>query len=245
VSDVQSAKRGDRELLFRYPLPFWRKYLGTALRERRIFSLVEILAFVIVPPVWGWTGLPRTIFPFFLLGWASLWLRGISWNDVGLRRPASWLLTLLVGGCVAGLAALLNQFVLSPLLQSWGGREIQASSLASLHGNLPELLLLVLATWPIAAMMEEMVFRGYLLNRIIDFTGRRKQAVGAALLVSSLLFSLAHGRYDIGFLLTSFGIGLLEGGLYLAFRRNLWIPILVHGTANTITFLLAFYGLLG
>jgi membrane protease YdiL (CAAX protease family) len=232
-------------LLSRYPLPSWRKYLRTALRERRIFSLVEILVFVIVPPVWGWTGLPRTIFPFFLFGWASLWLRGISWNDVGLCQPVSWPLTLLVGGCAAGLAALLNQFVLSPLLQPWRSAETQTGSLASLHGNLPELLLLLLATWPMAAMMEEMVFRGYLLNRILDFTGQRKLAVGAALLVSSLLFSLAHGSYEISFLMTSFGMSLLEGGLYLAFKRNLWISILVHGTANTITFLLAFFGQLG
>ncbi|MGE5223086.1 MAG: type II CAAX prenyl endopeptidase Rce1 family protein [Omnitrophica WOR_2 bacterium] len=157
----------------------------------------------------------------------------------------SWPITLLVGGSAAGLTAFLNQFVLSPLLQSWHIAETQTVSLTSLHGNLPGLLFLLLVTWPLAAVMEEMVFRGYLLNRILNFTGRSEMAVGAALLFSSLFFSLAHGNYTIGFLLTSFSMGLLEGGLYLAFKSNLWISIITHGTANTITLLLAFWGFVG
>ncbi len=245
VSGRFCAKPGDVVFLFRNQLLHWRSTLGIALRERRIFCLIEIISFVIVQSIWDWTGLPKTIFPFILFGWASLWLRDISWKDLGLRRPVSWPITLIVGGSAAGLAALLNQVVLSPLLHAWPVTEPQAFSLTFLHGNLRELLLLLLVTWPLAAVMEELVFRGYLLNRILNFTGRSKLAVSAALLLSSLVFSLAHGNYTIGFLITSFSMGLLEGGLYLAFKSNLWISILVHGMANTITLLLAFFGLVG
>ncbi len=38
--------------------------------------------------------------------------------------------------------------------------------------------------------------------------------------------------------------GLVLGGLYLACGRNLWPAIVAHGTTNTISFLVLYFGLM-
>ncbi len=57
------------------------------------------------------------------------------------------------------------------------------------------------------------------------------------------MFSLAHGNYSAEFMLMSFLLGVLEGYLYLANHRNLWLPIAFHGVTNTISLTRAFLGI--
>ncbi len=231
-------------LLARFSLSLWRNRAGSLLQKSRLFALVEILTFILGPLVWGLTPLPRTVIPFFLFGWASLWLRSLAWRDVGLRRPRSWSLAIFGGLLASASAQFLGLRVLSPALLRLRGEALQTGSLAFLHGNFAAYLFLLVFTWPLAAVLEEMVYRGYLLNRMFDLLGRRKLAIAISLVLNALIFSLAHGRYTFDFILTSLPMGLLEGCLYLASGRNLWTSIITHGMANTISFTLAFLGYL-
>ncbi len=178
----------------------------------------------------------------FLLAWASLWLRGLSWRTVGLRRPENTAGTILVGLLVAGAAFVLGRVVVLPLLATLTGEPQFATPLAFLRGNLSAFLLLLVFTWPLAALLEEVVFRGYLLNRLEDAVGRTRLGTLFSLFLASALFALAHGDFSVGFLTTSFLMGLIEGTAYLAWRRNLWLPILIHGMANTLSFAAALLG---
>jgi membrane protease YdiL (CAAX protease family) len=98
--------------------------------------------------------------------------------------------------------------------------------------------------WTIAAFGEEFVYRGYVLNRVADSLGGGSRAMLAAVAATALLFGIGHyyqgptGMADTGI------SGLVFGGLYVWSGRNLWLPILAHGLADTIAIVVIFLGLI-
>jgi membrane protease YdiL (CAAX protease family) len=94
--------------------------------------------------------------------------------------------------------------------------------------------------WTIVAFGEEMVFRGYLMNRIADLVGRSRTGWASALIGSSLIFGLAHGYQGLAGIISTAEVGLLLGILYLISKRNLWINIVCHGAFDSIS-LIAMY----
>ena len=227
-----------------YQATWLREQIGRPLRDKKLAVAAEMLVVVLIPALWGLLPLPRTIIPVLLLAWLSLWLRQRGWREVGLRRPESWLQTLAVAVAIAGSAAILGFTVVNPMLLRLTGETATTSGLAFLRGNPLALLVLLAFTWPLAAVMEEMVYRGYVLNRLADFFGRSRLGWGVSLILSAVMFSLAHGQYSLRFIITSSLMGLVEGGSYMLSRRNLWLPIIVHGLSDTISLTLVFLGIL-
>ena len=182
--------------------------------------------------------------PLLLLAWLSLRLRHISWKEAGLRRPTSWLRTIPAGVGLGLAGAFLSERVAAPLLFRLTGQSPpQAVELALLRGNLLYFLVLLIGIWLLAALGEEIVYRGYVLNRLADLFGRNTAGCGAGLITSSLMFTLGHGLNNPSLLPGIFLLGLLEGGLYLGSQRNLWLSIVFHGTWDTIFLAMAFLGL--
>jgi membrane protease YdiL (CAAX protease family) len=185
---------------------------------------------------------PVTSTPFFLaLGWISLRLRGLRWRDVGLSRPASWGRTLAIG-VAAGIAMeLLSTYVTVPLWSRLFGAPPDLSDFRPMVGNLRLVLVALALNWTLAAFGEEMSFRGYVLNRLADAGRRTRAAWGAALAASSALFGWAHGGQGMTGMAQEGLAGLMLGALYLACGRNLWPPIVAHGVANSLAFVLIFF----
>jgi membrane protease YdiL (CAAX protease family) len=168
----------------------------------------------------------------------------MNWKKMGLRRPASWPQVFLAGTGSAVAGALLSEKVISPLLLHLTGEtQPRVVAPASLRGNLFYFLILLMGIWLLAALGEELVYRGYVLNRLADLFGHGKVGWGIGLIASSLMFGLGHGIGNRAFIIGSFLVGLLEGGLYLACRRNLWPSIIFHGIWDTIFLILFFLGL--
>jgi membrane protease YdiL (CAAX protease family) len=201
-----------------------------------------MLVVVLIPALWVLLPLPRTIIPLLLLAWLSLWLCQRGWGEVGLRRPKSWFLTLSLGIAIGGSIDILGYTVINPVLLRLIGEAADPRDFSILRGNLPAFLALVAFTWPLAAVVEEMVYRGYVLNRLTDLFGQSQLGWGISLILSAMVFSLAHGQYSPRFIVTSTLMGLVEGGSYLLNRRNLWLPIIIHGVSNTISLTLVFLG---
>ncbi len=218
-----------------------REKMGSLLREKKFFIVTEILVILFFPILWGLLPFPRTIIPLLLLAWLSLWLRQITWKTIGLERPENWFQTAAIGLVVGILAVLFGIFVISPLFRL-AGQALGADMLSSLPGNLPFFIGLILTTWLLAAILEEMVYRGYLLNRLTDVLGHNTPGWIISIILSAVMFSLAHGRYEPQFVLTSFLAGVIEGWLYLTSQRNLWLPIIFHGITNSISITMAFLG---
>ena len=101
--------------------------------------------------------------------------------------------------------------------------------LRSLRGWGPSLLMFAVVAG-LAPAFEELLFRGLLLPVLARRTG-----LGAALLLSALLFGAIHLQPAGLPTLATLGFAL---GLALRQRGSLWPPILVHGAWNGTLFLL-------
>ena len=221
-----------------------RAQIGLIFQRESRASVIEITVFAGAIILWGLLPLPRSVLPLVAFAWLSLWLRHITWREIGLRKPDHLLSMILVGAGMAAGVALAGWLVVSPTITRLAGARPEIQGYAFLRGNILAWIGLILVTWPLAAILEEMVYRGYFLNRLADLFGRKTGGWLLSLICSSLVFALAHGQYTAPFLVTSLLMGLLEGSLYLIWGQNLWMPIVVHGMADTITFTLLFLGLI-
>jgi membrane protease YdiL (CAAX protease family) len=172
-----------------------RDRLGTLLRtDRRIVAaeLVVVFALCFARP-----------FPFsgvaFLLAATSLslWLRGLTWRDLGLRRSRAWWKTALGALLAAFLIAVVANLLLQPLVERLVGKGANNSRFDNVRGHLTVLLAWLTAVWTIVAFGEEMIFRGYLMNRMADLFGKTRTGWVSSLLGSALIFGLAQISDDV------------------------------------------------
>ena len=90
---------------------------------------------------------------------------------------------------------------------------------------------LVIAVLP--ALLEEMVFRGYVLRCL------RVYGDGVAVVVSALLFGLMHGNIlQVPFAVV---VGLALGWLYVT-TDNIWLPVFVHFLNNALSLSMDYLG---
>jgi len=174
---------------------------------------------------------------------ALLRRRHSGWEEYGLRRPSRWKRTLaltLLG--VAFLHVLIR--MLKPLIvKHITGAALDISRFEALRGDPKALFLGLLIVWTVAAFGEEMVFRGYVLNRtaaLIGFPVRSRWLW--AVFLSSLVFGLGHIYQGWTGVILSGIAGMVYCGAYVLDGRCLWAPILIHGIYDTSAFLILFFG---
>jgi len=186
---------------------------------------------------------PFSKVPFlFLLGWLSMRLRKLRWKDVGLRRNESWPKTILMAIAAGASIEMLELFVTQPLLVRLIGKMPDLSTFELLRHNAKLLLVALALTWTLAAFGEEMVYRGYLMNRVAGLGGNSRLAWAASLVLVNLLFGSAHMGQGITGMIENMIDGALLALLYLWRGRSLAAPIIAHGVTDTIDCLLLFLG---
>lgn len=81
------------------------------------------------------------------------------------------------------------------------------------------------------ALLEEMIYRGYILRTL------RPYGHWYAVLISAALFGVMHGNFrQIPF---AFIVGIILGYLYVS-TNNIWLPIAVHFANNAISVLMEY-----
>ena len=96
------------------------------------------------------------------------------------------------------------------------------------------LLLAILSIAILVPIMEELMFRGFVLDVASEAYSR-----WVAIIISAILFALIHPLYPLS-VLNAFWAGIIYG--YLRIRTNsLWPPILLHSLWNAHIILLQFY----
>lgn len=155
----------------------------------------------------------------FLVVLCTWFLRreGERWRDLGLRRPRRWWLVplLVVGGFIAVLE--LNQIIRALVLPAIDARPPQLGSDEAEAGNMAMFLFSLLVSWSSAAFGEELLLRGFLLDRIARVIGS------------------FHFYQSLGGVLATGMVGPVMGLLWLVSGRNLWPCILLHSLVNTIS----------
>jgi membrane protease YdiL (CAAX protease family) len=178
----------------------------------------------------------------FLMAWISLRLRGLGWRDVGLVRPANWRRVIVVG-ILGGIGMeLVELFLTQPLLVKLFHKMPNLSELDGLRGSWKLLLLGLALTWTLAALGEEMVYRGYLMNRVAGLFRNPKFAWTISLIIVSFLFGLGHIDQGITGQVENMIDGALLGVIFLATGCNLWATVIAHGLTDTIDLVLLYLG---
>lgn len=181
--------------------------------------------------------------PFLLLlGWISLRVRGLRWRSVGLIRNRSWPITLALGVAARLLMETFELFVSQPLLIRLTGKQPDLSDFQALHGSVKLLSLGLALTWSLAAFGEEMVWRGYLMNRVAGLGKYTRRAWFVSLIAVNVAFGYAHSYQGITGIIDEGLMGVLLGLFYLGTGGNLSVPIIAHGVADTVDLLLIFLG---
>jgi membrane protease YdiL (CAAX protease family) len=97
------------------------------------------------------------------------------------------------------------------------------------------LLDVTLVTWLLIGFGEEVVFRGFLLDRLLALVGDTRNGRLAAVVLQAAWFGSLHSSQGGSGMVITGTIGLAFAWFYLSRpRRNLWPLILVHATVDTI-----------
>lgn len=171
--------------------------------------------------------------------WLGLHLRGQTWAHFGLSfRFPGWarigkaLLKSVVVFVAAVAAFVLGSIVMAPLTGIPESADM--SDYSYLQGNLPMLLLALTGAYTVSAFGEEIIYRGFLINRLTEMGSSGLWGVRSAVLISAIIFGLVHYTWGpMGIVQTTF-MGLVLGIAYLVLKRRLWVLILAHAYMDTI-----------
>ena len=220
-----------------------RLHVSEFYQKHKWLTVVEIsiAVFMLIANLLGYLPFTSTIY-VFIYAWLSLWLRKKGWKDFGLRKPERWSKTILLALSVGIPYQLLSLYAIEPLLSKLTGELPDVSLFRSLVGNLNLLIFWIAISWSLAAFGEEMVYRGYFMNRIRDLFENEKTGWLIALFLSSVLFGGVHLYQGISGMISVGLFGVVFAAVYFASGKNLWASILAHGISDTLGFVMFYYG---
>ncbi|MFV0644246.1 MAG: CPBP family intramembrane glutamic endopeptidase [Sphingomonadaceae bacterium] len=214
-----------------------------------------VLAYVVAaaPPIliWGETGtgllgsVVSSVSGALLVVW--FWLRadGTGMRAVDLSLPQSWPRALLIASGAA-IAILLWFQIGGTLVRAAGFAPVDPGEVIQYVTQSPASLVLwvVLVAWFAAGFGEEVLWRGFLLDRLMHLPGIAGRA-GPAIIIQAILFGLPHMYQGGGGVIVTSVIGLFLGWLRIRTGGNLWPLIIAHAAVDTVMMGLAYAGAAG
>jgi len=212
-------------------------------RQSKWLALVElaIVALIFIADAHHHIYVSKTLY-LLLLGWVSLRVRKLRWRDVGFSLNRSWSSTLALGVAGGIILEIIELFVTQPFLTRLMGKPPDLADFRILTGNIKYTLVALALAWTLAAFGEELVWRGYVMNRVADLGNRTRLAWFCSLVVVHAAFGLAHSYQGVTGIIQEGFSGLLLGLIYLRTGKNLSVPIIAHGVSDTLDILLIFLG---
>jgi hypothetical protein len=172
-----------------------------------------------------------------VLAWA--WRSRTPWHEIGFSKPESWVATLALGIALGVASRPIMKFLVMPLL----GTPPANPAFHHLEGNTAALPLAIFMMGFVAAFGEEVVMRGFLFERLTRRWGRGASAMVTIVLVTSLLFGIAHyALQGLAGALHATVMGLVFGALYVMTGR-VWLPIVTHASSNLAGLAIIYFGI--
>lgn len=200
-------------------------------------ALVAAMTLVVVLP-----GLLRAPSAGVVFGLAivfmSTWLRPGGLEQLGLQPPASWTVTSLVALGSGAAITLLTIGGIEPLVERWTGVPHDWSVIEGVRTSWSMLLQVVVIVWIFVALIEELMFRGFLMLELKSLLGGSPIGLSVNLLISSAVFGLAHSYQGPSGVWSTGIVGALLGGMFVLGGFNLWLPILTHGFIDSFSLIM-------
>lgn len=236
------------------------KRVGSLLKTNIFFKLGEILvlflsAYLLIkllePFANGNLIFEQAIFWFvnivlLLLIWLGLKLRNENWTYLGLSIKGissksvfkGFLLSLLVFAL-----AIIGFVVGSIIMANITGipENADMSNYNYLQGNIGMLLLTLIGVYIVSSFGEEVIYRGFLINRISELGLNNKINSIIAVIISAIIFGFIHYEWGaMGIAQTGF-MGLALGLCYIYMKKKLWIMVFAHAYMDTILMLQLYF----
>lgn len=171
--------------------------------------------------------------------WAGIKLRGQKLADFGITfgkvslKQGLRLVLISVGVFVASMVA----FILGSIIMANITGIPEAADLSSykyLQDNIGMLILTLIGVYIVASFGEEVIYRGFIINRLIELGIHSKTGKGIVIIISAVIFGLVHYQWGpMGIVQTGF-MGLVLGYFYLKLKKKIWVLVLAHGYMDTI-----------
>jgi len=211
------------------PEKFLQTKLGASL-EMLLFFAVAMSTFqlgIIIPIL-------------IVLAIGSLKIRKLKISDIGFIKTDFKLKKILIGFAIAIFYFAMFHFLIDPFLSKSINGNLPA--VFDIKGNIQKLIIWLIVTWTVGAFGEEIIFRGYLINRLINLIGESLPAKIMVVILSGLAFGFVHYYQGIHGIISAGLIGMLQAIIYLITRKKLVVPIIAHGAYDSICFVFIFFG---
>ena len=218
-------------------------------KESQISYLIDLTVYIAIMFLIRETSIPNThyLVTGFLYSGTTLitatWLmkrRGITWKNIGLRRPKSIPKTFLRAGIIfiTIIATLLifnliqDTFVVVKESDEAVKGTITGYSLR--NGDYGYVFSIIGFVW-LQSALEELLERGFLITWVEGLFSNVKFKTAIAIVVQACIWGFRHS-YDISERSISVAlIGIIMGIAYVKLDRNLWPVIIAHCAMNTLS----------
>lgn len=224
---------------------------ASVINRAALFDLLIILTTLVVVKQtvllfsMQWGGPTSTLTAMFV-GTYLLRRRGMSWRDLGFKKPDTWPKTGLWAAFVVFLI-ILTSGLTSPVADLFFERAPRTNRFGDIEGDVAAFAMYLAIIWTHTAFFEELLFRAFIINRLEAVFGEMRWATPLAVVLAAAFFGYRHYYYQgmHGAIVTGC-IGLTLGIYYVKRgRHNLWPMFLAHGFVNTLGFTFRFLGIEG
>ncbi len=172
---------------------------------------------------------------------ATLFITHNQISILGFIPHPNWGQTILLAlGCGVGIY-IFSTLLLEPLLQRLTHRPLDYTAFNRAQKSWRQLLVLLVVSWVLAASLEEIIFRGFLVNEIASWFLDDLTGIILAILFSSIIFGLAHTYQGASGVLSTGIVGILLGTIFILGGYNIWLVIFTHGVIDTIGLTLLYF----
>ncbi|WP_243743911.1 CPBP family intramembrane glutamic endopeptidase [Tenacibaculum caenipelagi] len=157
---------------------------------------------------------------------------GLSFGKITLKECFKTIL-ISIGVFIAAVAA----FIIGSIIMANITGIPESSDLSNyeyLQNNISMLIITLIGTYIVASFGEEVIYRGFIINRLIELGLNSKLGKNLAIIISAVIFGLVHYQWGpMGIVQTGF-MGAVLGYFYLKLKKRIWILVLAHGYMDTI-----------
>jgi membrane protease YdiL (CAAX protease family) len=172
-----------------------------------------------------------------VLAWARA--SQTPWSELGFRRPKNWAIAIALGVMLGIALKLVMKSIVLPLL----GADPINHAFHYLVGNPAVILETLFAMIVGAGFGEEVLFRGYAFERLGRLMGSRPVALAATVVLTSVVFGLAHYAVQgLAGVQQATIVGLVLGAIY-AVSRSLWLPMIAHAVFDLTAYWIIYHDL--
>ncbi len=172
---------------------------------------------------------------------AAFVLKHNSFAGIGFRAQENWLATIGLSLLLGVGISILSTILVDPLAEKITGIPHDLSLVDGVRGDIKALVQLLLIVWLTVAFLEEILFRGFLMTEISKFLGSEPLALTLNILITSIIFGLAHWYQDKSGVISTATIGAVISIIFVLSGLNLWLVILIHGFIDTASLVMMYY----